>query len=353
MRLAERVHTCGSALAHGPAVPIANRGRVGTTHSLDSAMSNRVVQVTSSVPSNPPLATPTRRAFTLVELLVVIGIIALLISILLPSLQKARQAANAAYCMSNMKQLMLADTLWANDHNGYLVKPYFNDGPQTGDWASPIPSGPGSFGEPYQGTINWYINSNDQNWCADWYSALNTPYIRNKKVFLCPDDLSGYSYKNTQYGGWPPETDPTFGQVCNFPGSYRCCYSNQPAYAEGYRLAKLPLSSQSIVFAEGTPNLSPSDYYQGLSWWGTYEDGVGPNTYGNVSYKRHGGMTLRTGKANYAFADGHVERLGFNDTWKQLGGSTTQPRNMWRQLYLPDAYDADPGVGVIPGNSNS
>src|SRR5260370_41331043 len=63
---------------------------------------------------------PVGRAFTLVELLVVIGIIALLISILLPALAKSREKANQVKCTAQIRQILQGMILHANDHRGYM-----------------------------------------------------------------------------------------------------------------------------------------------------------------------------------------------------------------------------------------
>lgn len=92
----------------------------------------------------------TRRGFTLVELLVVIGIIALLVAMLLPALNKARSAANSAACASNLRQIGLAFTMYVQDpaNRGYLPAPWVT----TEIWPS-----------------------------AFWYFKLQ-PYLNNRKV---------------------------------------------------------------------------------------------------------------------------------------------------------------------------
>jgi prepilin-type N-terminal cleavage/methylation domain-containing protein/prepilin-type processing-associated H-X9-DG protein len=74
-----------------------------------------------------------RKAFTLVELLVVVGIIAVLIAVLMPALNRARMAANLVKCQSNFRQIYTAVTVYVNQNNGFL--------PRSSDAGATGPSG--------------------------------------------------------------------------------------------------------------------------------------------------------------------------------------------------------------------
>src|SRR5688572_6782658 len=82
-------------------------------------------------------AVPRRGAFTLVELLVVIGIIAVLVGVLLPALAQARLRAQTAVCLSNLRQLGQAYYMYVGDNKGYLpycVYPSWSLRPEDPPW---------------------------------------------------------------------------------------------------------------------------------------------------------------------------------------------------------------------------
>lgn len=102
-----------------------------------------------------------RRGFTLIELLVVIAIIAILAAILFPVFAKAREAARAASCLSNTKQLATSIMMYAQDYDELMPRAWVNVGPH-------IPAG-------------MTLSTNYVSWAEAVYS-----YVKNTQVFQCP-----------------------------------------------------------------------------------------------------------------------------------------------------------------------
>lgn len=245
-----------------------------------------------------PRSTPQtiKKAFTLVELLVVVGIIALLVAILVPSLQQARELANSSVCQANLKTVGLAMLLYTAD-NDYYMPPYYGDLSGADSVGYTGPPGSTHYSNWAQGVLMtfWFKGGNYPDPPRDGNGVLQ-PYTGSSAgglgtILTCPTLNSGPSpmYLTWAGSGWDGWIWGERGFALNYNNVMKRMADGSLAHL---KVNEIVNPSTLIYMADG------SGWGQAI-YEGLYD--VTEQYTAVVPADRH------LGNFNMVFCDGHVE----------------------------------------------
>jgi prepilin-type N-terminal cleavage/methylation domain-containing protein/prepilin-type processing-associated H-X9-DG protein len=233
------------------------------------------------------------RAFTLVELLVVIAIIAIIASLILPALARAKSRAQGSFCLNNTRQLVLAWMVYADEHNGVLA---YNLGRSARTAAlSPASVGPSMAENWVNNVLDWELNSDDTNSDAVIESGLGPYTSKSAALYRCPSDSvvsdlqrnSGWTSRVRSYS-----MNAMVGDAGGF--SQTGVNLNNTNYVQFFKAFSIPQPADIFVFLDEHPDSIDDGYFlnSDTGWTPTWTDLP-------ASYHDGGG--------NFSFADGHAE----------------------------------------------